>query len=319
MNLAQAYQPSLFPRDKRCSKCGEVKPLAEFWRDKNGKDGYEYRCKACARAYRPPMPDTIPDAIKCRTCGISKPLSEFSPRPSGKYGKMRHCKACRAVRRRAYVDARRDEVNERQRQAIIRGGDEMRAKRRAYMARTREHRLALQQAERDKTRDERRARHDAKMAAKREVLKARTEKPCWRCHVVKPLIQFVSDPRRIDGRGYLCYDCRVTVQQRRPVCRAKQRVYNAKRRALLEQAEGTYTVADIARLYDNQDASCFYCHVHLTRLHVDHKTPLSRGGSNWPANLCLTCPRCNVRKCDKTAEEFIAYLAAFYAPIVAAG
>jgi len=41
------------------------------------------------------------------------------------------------------------------------------------------------------------------------------------------------------------------------------------------------------------------------RFHVDHKTPLTRGGNNSPENLCCACPSCNFRKGTKTAEEFI--------------
>src|SRR5947208_1437893 len=36
--------------EKRCSKCGETKPLSEFYVDKNGRDGYRGDCKACMRA-----------------------------------------------------------------------------------------------------------------------------------------------------------------------------------------------------------------------------------------------------------------------------
>lgn len=36
---------------KRCSKCGEVKPITEFYRDKTSKDGYCYCCKRCKLVY----------------------------------------------------------------------------------------------------------------------------------------------------------------------------------------------------------------------------------------------------------------------------
>ena len=32
---------------KRCSKCGEVKPLSEFTKDKGNRDGLDYWCRAC--------------------------------------------------------------------------------------------------------------------------------------------------------------------------------------------------------------------------------------------------------------------------------
>lgn len=37
---------------KRCSKCGGVKPLDEFHRDRGSRDGRQYYCKSCSRAMR---------------------------------------------------------------------------------------------------------------------------------------------------------------------------------------------------------------------------------------------------------------------------
>lgn len=34
--------------EKRCTKCGDVKPLGEFHKAKNTKDGYYCQCKSCA-------------------------------------------------------------------------------------------------------------------------------------------------------------------------------------------------------------------------------------------------------------------------------
>ncbi len=34
---------------KKCSECGENKPLIEFAKSKNEKDGLQYRCKICSR------------------------------------------------------------------------------------------------------------------------------------------------------------------------------------------------------------------------------------------------------------------------------
>lgn len=38
-------------KTKRCTKCGEVKPLSEFWRNKRVKNGRTSRCKSCLYAY----------------------------------------------------------------------------------------------------------------------------------------------------------------------------------------------------------------------------------------------------------------------------
>ena len=36
---------------KVCSTCGEIKPLKDFNKDKRSKDGLQYRCRDCNRAY----------------------------------------------------------------------------------------------------------------------------------------------------------------------------------------------------------------------------------------------------------------------------
>lgn len=82
-----------------------------------------------------------------------------------------------------------------------------------------------------------------------------------------------------------------------------------KRRALLKGAEGQFTRDDVRRIYANQGGCCAYCGIFLPdAYHVDHKIPLSRGGNNWPDNLAITCATCNLRKQDKTPEEFVEVL-----------
>lgn len=44
---------------KRCSKCKEFKPLESFGKCKSNKDGLQYRCKACRKAYREANKDLI--------------------------------------------------------------------------------------------------------------------------------------------------------------------------------------------------------------------------------------------------------------------
>ena len=71
-----------------------------------------------------------------------------------------------------------------------------------------------------------------------------------------------------------------------------------------------FTTDDLNKLFEQQDGFCFYCGELLYSsferdMHVDHKTPISRGGTNDLVNLALTCAKCNLRKHDKTEKEFL--------------
>ena len=75
------------------------------------------------------------------------------------------------------------------------------------------------------------------------------------------------------------------------------------------RAEGHFKASDIAALWELQRGLCVYCQVDLTLgMDIDHRTPIVRGGSNWPDNLQLLCPSCNKRKHARTDEEFRALL-----------
>ena len=88
--------------------------------------------------------------------------------------------------------------------------------------------------------------------------------------------------------------------------KANARVADHKRRARIAVVGGTFTKEDIRNLYAIQGAKCYYCSVSIEEeYHIDHMTPIIRGGSNDISNLCLTDPDCNRRKHTKTAEEFI--------------
>ncbi len=48
---------------KKCSKCGEVKPLEEFNKQKRNPDGLNYDCKICLRASKKLWREANPDKV----------------------------------------------------------------------------------------------------------------------------------------------------------------------------------------------------------------------------------------------------------------
>ena len=84
---------------------------------------------------------------------------------------------------------------------------------------------------------------------------------------------------------------------------------NQKRKNLLKSKN--IPQSEIESLLNLNDYKCFYCKIIVKRginLHLDHKIPLSRGGSHSIDNLVPSCKTCNLQKGTKTDEEFIKHI-----------
>ena len=89
----------------------------------------------------------------------------------------------------------------------------------------------------------------------------------------------------------------------------KGRLARARRRAREEGAEGSFTAADIKRLFAEQNGLCVGLRVRRYRIKFglrDRSQDLacSRGGSQYPDNLQLLCVSCNRRKHSSTMDEW---------------
>lgn len=83
---------------------------------------------------------------------------------------------------------------------------------------------------------------------------------------------------------------------------ARARAKDAARRC----AEGKYTAVDLRRIFAAQRGKCAACHCSIKKeYHVDHIIALACGGTNWPRNIQLLCPLCNLRKKAKDPIVFM--------------
>ena len=125
---------SIIPK-KVCSKCGQEKPVTEFYKRKDSKDGYTGVCKFCKDKskqcikkcqycgdefianyknakycevcrYEPLKNKTeIIDGVKfkiCKSCNNKKPLSDFFKNKTKSDGYENLCKTCRTKQRNKY-------------------------------------------------------------------------------------------------------------------------------------------------------------------------------------------------------------------------
>lgn len=99
-------------------------------------------------------------------------------------------------------------------------------------------------------------------------------------------------------------------QQRHPEAKRAQ---TQRDRARRKGVEGRFTAADIRTLRERQRNRCACCKSPFAKAkknayHVDHVIPIAGGGTNWPHNLQLLCPTCNLKKGAKDPLEFAASL-----------
>ena len=103
------------------------------------------------------------------------------------------------------------------------------------------------------------------------------------------------------------HECQRTAKQRYEDKPEVKRHKGARNRAKFANAPGSHTASQELRMLGLQNAHCYYCFgVYESDYHLEHKTPLARGGGNGIENLCYSCERCNLIKGTMTAEEFIA-------------
>ena len=80
------------------------------------------------------------------------------------------------------------------------------------------------------------------------------------------------------------------------------RMYVAQRRAREASASGHVTIEQIQARWEYYGNKCYICGKDAEA--TDHVIPLSKGGSNWPANLRPICKRCNNSKHAKWPYDF---------------
>jgi 5-methylcytosine-specific restriction endonuclease McrA len=201
---------------KTCSKCGETKPLDEFNKNRNAKDGRNSYCKICHRS----------EAIR-----YERELRVKDP------DRVRE-------KHKKYEDSHQEEIREYQRQRYVKNKAEINARNSDWYY----------------------ANRDKRLASIREYKKTP------------------------DGKS-------VRVRSEH------------KRRSLEAGSNGSFTAVDIEAIRIGQTdkrgrVRCWWCRNPMSEWHIDHRIPLARGGSNYPNNLCLACPRCNMSKQGKTPQEW---------------
>lgn len=252
---------------KHCTKCQRLLPeTSEYFAPAKGyKNGLNSMCRDCireiraARANQPVPPGT--ERI-CKTCNQPYPLTvEFWHKDgSDKYGFTYSCKECAKARAHEWLDDNPERNKENCKNRYNTKRDEYIA----YRERNAEHIAESKRDWRKRNPDKVKKHKSESQKRNRPAANARAKK--W------------SDSHPEHRQA-------LTMQR---IARKKN-------------APGSYNGDDIKRMYDEQEGQCAYCGIRLyldipKDVHVDHIIPLTKGGTNYPDNLALSCAECNQSK-----------------------
>lgn len=123
---------------------------------------------------------------------------------------------------------------------------------------------------------------------------------CKQCHAINTKEYLAKNPKPRKGRAPLLSKEVVAAHKKEHKRRSQSH-----RRARIRKASGRFTKEDINILGRGQGWKCWWCGKSCeNKYEIDHRIPLSRGGSNLPENLCISCKFCNQSKNNKMPWEW---------------
>lgn len=297
---------------KHCTKCKRLKALDLFYKSKLGRGGRRTECKECSSSTKfsakvkghsdtdiarmwaqrklrheiKKIHSAQPGVKWCQSCKQFQARTAFSICRRYASGLQPYCKSCRA----------KDKANKR---------EHYQAKAKEWRNRTVEQRKAYD-AKYYATNKDRLLREFAKYR-KRNKWKARRAAQEYYQRKKAQIIQrsrsrYQTKRAEILNKSHAYY--RRHKQQYKEYARARS--------ARRNKAHGFYTLAQWQDKLAYWGYRCYLCgtSLHSQSIHLEHRKPLIRGGSNWIANIAPACGSCNRRKHTKTESEFRALMAA---------
>lgn len=261
---------------KTCSKCGEAKPATrEHFQHYNnrGKVLAFTFCRVCMNArnrdYRAQNPEKTKEWDKRNAIKNKAPGSEYNKR---RYARKDKAKARDALKEWKRKNPEKSRAIERRRLERINSSVAEREKRSARVAK-------WQRDNPDKVEGRRRRFHKARPEATAVYSRRYREKN-------------LEKTREKDRRW-------------RENNRDKMLAQVERRRARMMEAQGEFTGHDVIAMIKKTGRVCFYCGDNIKKFQIDHFIPLSRGGTNWPDNIVISCRSCNLRKGAKMPWDWM--------------
>jgi 5-methylcytosine-specific restriction endonuclease McrA len=267
---------------KRCSKCGEIKPLEDFSKDKRKEDNRQAKCKACYAEYQRERRTANPEENR-RYVQSWREANPDKAREKARNYRHAHLQERREADRKRY--AANPEKFRQSSQAYRKANPEkVRACKRKWQAANLRPRSEAQ-----------REKHRQFM---REAYRANPHR--WPKNMER---------RREYSRRYR----QLNLEHLKEYLRNWQKTHPEhnrarchRRRARIKGNGGVFTVKELTAMRIAQAGICAYCREQHNSyaLTIDHIIPIDQGGRHEAANICLACKKCNSSKWARTPEQW---------------
>ena len=263
---------------KKCTKCGTIKPISEFYKNRSKPSGLACECKTCARAYANLRYANNQEKIAIiQKISRAKHQERITAYNKNYYAKHQERNIARA---RIYRSSRRKEMAAYTRAYYAEHKEEKRIYNKNYLLNNLESVAARKKIYRYKYKDKVAARQKAYRSVNKDKVAARQK------------AYYTEHKERIAARSKIYRAANLD----------KHRASQAKRKAIKINAPGNATAEQIAARWEVYGNKCYICGAPAEA--TDHVIPLDKGGSNWPANLRPICKRCNSTKGAKWPYDF---------------
>jgi hypothetical protein len=265
---------SLPERTKTCARCGELKPLSEFYPVPKEKDGFHYWCKACCAVRKREYREQSRQQKQCSQCGAVKFLEEFAKQKRNRDGHRNWCAECYRPYAAQKEAARREMAD---RPLCACGcGEQVKYPGATYRAghRIRAERITLLKTYHAPLKVETDGTDQPKKYERRIN---RTHKQCTACGEIKPIAEFDQYPfiSKLGNQGKACFSrckpcARENVRAHRRSLTPEQKAERAEYHRLYQRLRlYGLSVSRFLELKASQDHKCAVCK-RAERLSVDH-------------------------------------------------
>lgn len=227
---------------------------------------------------------------RCTKCGISQSLENFHRSRRGKFGRNSVCNLCK----REYQRARKVEKNAYCRAWYARNIERLRAKNLQY-SQTTKARQAKQQYLADPVHVQQ-AQERARRWYANNTERAKTNIRHYQKRIAPQRRAYYRQRYAEDPDGHRARKQAWLENNPERAKLIRMRGHH-KRRALQANAPGYCTKEQLEARIAFYGEQCWICKVPYYG--IDHVKPLTKGGSNWPANLRPICRACNTRKSNR--------------------